>query len=415
MNENIETTASKFASILKWTKRDWAEDEIGVLIGVGFFAISLVASALGLDISGDYSIQPQWPCGAILVGLTVMIIAHYLLRKIMLFSSYCSILIIAVLAKAIGSYRFLVNIGLSGSVWAIFLGMLAKKKNLLLLNTEILNGEFYIKIGVCLLCMDFNSIALIGPRGLMVAWGDTCILLCVGICIALRFRFDIKDAILIAGSTSICGSSAATAISSAIHERGYQDQVCQAIIAIMGLCNTPLIPLMPLLFKYSDINARVVGAWIGGSIDSTGQVAASGRNGGESVLQTAIIIKMTQNIMIGPVTLFLTSIFHGSFRPRILLDKFPLFVLGFLITSAVTTLILQTGMQNRSLSQLLISNAWSISEFITMIGFVCIGYEINVNAFFSGETQNKVFFAYIIIQLLDICTTFGWSYLMFQE
>jgi uncharacterized membrane protein YadS len=59
------------------------------------------------------------------------------------------------------------------------------------------------------------------------------------------------------------------------------------------------MPLMPLVKTLGHVNPIVVGAWIGGSIDSTGQVTASAQMGGNTVLKTAIIIKMAQNILIG--------------------------------------------------------------------------------------------------------------------
>ena len=92
-----------------------------------------------------------------------------------------------------------------------------------------------------------------------------------------------------------------------------------------------------ILYTYTLIYTYI---YIGGSIDSTGQVVASAEMGGEDVLKTAVIIKMAQNILIGPLCLFFTGYFHGSFQPSILINRFPLFVVGFLITSTITTIVL---------------------------------------------------------------------------
>lgn len=84
------------------------------------------------------------------------------------------------------------------------------------------------------------------------------------------------------GATSICGSSAATAITAAIQVtettpysivsldrvsvmsiselggmsvaekiNGKTDQSCRSIIALMGILNTPLMPLVKIIFLYS--------------------------------------------------------------------------------------------------------------------------------------------------------------------
>ena len=189
--------------------------------------------------------------------------------------------------------------------------------------------------------MDFVSVVSIGAPGLVVAWLDTLLVLGTGVyLLTTLYKFDVKDSIVVAGATCICGSSAATALSSSIHAPKYEDQTCKAIIAIMGVFNAPLMPLMPLAKTVFDANAAVVGAWIGGSIDSTGQVVAAAEMGGADVLKTAVIIKMAQNILIGPLCLFFTGYFQKSFEPRILVTRFPLFVVGFFLTSTITTVIL---------------------------------------------------------------------------
>lgn len=405
---------AKSENSMDWVIMNWTEDGAGMYVGVIIFCMSIIISFFGSDLTSIYTFQPQWPLGAILIGIGIILSTHYVLGKSIPLASYCTVLMIAVLSKAIGDYQPLINIGLSGSVWAILLGMIFRNTGLTL-EKGMFSGEFFVKVGVVLLCMDYSSIAVIGGPGLMVAWGDTAIVIFIGVLIAMQFQFDLRESIVIAGATSICGSSAATAISASIYDKAHKDKVCQGIIAIMGLLNTPLIPLMPMMFTLSIENAQVVGSWIGGSVDSTGQVAAAGRNGGSAVLQTAIIVKMAQNILIGPITLLLTAYFQNTLQLRILIDKFPLFVLGFLLTSMMATGILQSNQINQSpLKDLLISNSWCISEWVTLIGFVCIGLEINVKSIFMGGEQSKILYAYLIIQAVDICTTFGWSYLMFK-
>lgn len=243
------------------------------------------------------------------------------------------------------------------------------------LSKGIFSGEFFVKIGVCLMCMDFTTIVDIGAPGLVVAWLDTTIVITIGTLIATRFfKFDLQDSLVVAGATCICGSSAATAISSSVHVGVFEDDVCKGIIAIMGVLNAPLMPVMPLVKTLLQVNAAVVGAWIGGSVDSTGQVVASAEMGGDDVLKTAVIIKMAQNILIGPICLVLTSYFQNSFNFKILVSRFPLFVFGFLITSVITTSILnddgtQHDANERHLRDLIIDNSWEVAEWMTLVSF----------------------------------------------
>ena len=56
---------------------------------------------------------------------------------------------------------------------------------------------------------------------------------------------------------------------------------------------------MPLLSQWMGLDPVMAGAWIGGTVDSTGAVVAAGQFLGEDALQTAAVIKMIQNLLIG--------------------------------------------------------------------------------------------------------------------
>ena len=194
-----------------------------------------------------------------------------------------------------------------------------------------------------------------------------------------------------------------------------EDHVCSTIIALMGLLNTPIMPLLPMVRDLLHVNPVVVGAWIGGSIDSTGQVIASASLGGDAVLEPATVIKMTQNVLIGPVVLLLTIYFQKTFRPSILLEKFPLFVVGFFVTSVVAALLRLVGGLDSEAVDLVRDNAWFVSEWVNLIGFARIGLQIDISNFLKNSKNHSILGLYLMIQSLDLLTTFGWSYLMFRN
>lgn len=395
----------------------WTEDGAGLIIAFVVFVFTTVLAFERQNIE-DYSQRKQWPLGMAAVGFFVVVVAHFMLKKNQELEAYGAIIVIAVAARAIGEYNVLKSAGLSASFWAIILGILFRYVGLKSAG-GVLSGEFFIKIGVTLLAMDFSNIAKIGLPGLMVAWGDTMIVIAVGTMFAIKVMgMNLKDSLVVAGATSICGSSAATAISAAIHvqepnEPPYVDKACSTVIALMGMLNTPLMPLLPLIRTRLNVNPVIVGSWIGGSVDSTGQVIASASLGGSAVLESATIIKMAQNVLIGPVCLALTVFFQKSFKPSILLDKFPLFVVGFFVTSLVANIIRLSNTVSEDISDLIISNSWFISEWINLVGFARIGLQIDVNAFIKNSEDHTVLYTYLAVQCLDLLTTFGWSYLLF--
>jgi hypothetical protein len=102
--------------------------------------------------------------------------------------------------------------------------------------------------------------------------------------------------------------------------------------------------------KWMGLSEIVTGAWLGGTIDTTGAVVAAGTIAGETGLKYATIVKFSQNVLLG-LAAFAISIFwayrsrgsneKGQHVPaRIIWDRFPKFVLGFILASVVFSFIL---------------------------------------------------------------------------
>jgi Predicted membrane protein len=98
---------------------------------------------------------------------------------------------------------------------------------------------------------------------------------------------------------------------------------------------------MPAFIKAVGMPEVLAGAWIGGTVDATGAVAAAGAFVGEKAMYVAATIKMIQNILIG-VTAFGVAVYWttkvepaeaGMSGRKIGLgeiwNRFPKFVIGF--------------------------------------------------------------------------------------
>ena len=132
----------------------------------------------------------------------------------------------------------------------------------------------------------------------------------------------------------------------------------------------------------------VAGAWIGGNIDTTAAVAASGAIAGENALQIATIVKTTQNALIGVVAIALTAYFalkierksaieqDGAARPilRQLWARFPKFVLGFIAASVIGTLYLQWVPSGKA--EIVTVN--DLRTWFLIFAFVSIGLEFSL-------------------------------------
>ena len=121
-------------------------------------------------------------------------------------------------------------------------------------------------------------------------------------------RLGIEDKLraLLASAVSICGVSAAIAAAGAVQAKREQLAYAASLVIAFALPSIFLLPWLAGVFGLSD---AVAGAWIGGNIDTTAAVAASGAIAGEDALQIATIVKTTQNALIGVVAIALTAYF----------------------------------------------------------------------------------------------------------
>ncbi len=60
-----------------------------------------------------------------------------------------------------------------------------------------------------------------------------------------------------------------------------------------------LLGLNHIIAKALNLSEEVTGAWLGGTIDTTGAVIASGSLVGETALKISTIVKFSQNVLLG--------------------------------------------------------------------------------------------------------------------
>ena len=168
--------------------------------------------------------------------------------------------------------------------------------------------------------------------------------------LARRMRVDEETSTMLASSVSICGVSAAIATCGVI--RG-DNKKLSYIISLVLVCAVPMMYVMPWLaglllptvVANPETVQEVAGAWMGGTIDTTGAVVASGALLGETAEQTAIIVKSSQNVLLG-IAAFVISLYWSykgqkkRQRPsvRVIWERFPKFVVGFVAVSLLFSL-----------------------------------------------------------------------------
>ncbi|MGE2833172.1 YeiH family protein [Mycobacterium sp. SMC-4] len=302
-------------------------------------------------------------------------------------------------------------------VYAIALGLLGNLVLSKLALRDALSGgfrtEFFIKTGLVLLGASINLKVLVTAAGPAIVQALLLITIVFGFTWWLGGRFGIEDKLraLLASAVSICGVSAAIAAAGAVQARREQLAYAASLVIVFALPSIFLLPWLAGVFGLSD---AVAGAWIGGNIDTTAAVAASGAIAGEDALQIATIVKTTQNALIGIVAIALTAYFalkverNAAARPTVgqFWERFPKFVLGFIAASVIGTLFLQWGGDKAAITTVNDLRTWFL-----IFAFVAIGLEFSLKGLREAGWRPIAVFASATV--VNIVVALGLALLLF--
>ena len=179
----------------------------------------------------------------------------------------------------------------------------------------------------------------------------------------------------------------------------------------------PMMIIMPYIASWFSFPQQVTGAWLGGSIDTTGAVVASGTLVGEEALKISIIVKFSQNVLLG-IAAFAISIYWSYRKPsgqatvekptlQVIWDRFPKFVLAFVAASLLFSFFLpeaSVAAVKGSLKNL--QTTWFT------LAFTSIGLETNFKELFKNENK-KPLYAFLIAQLFNVIITLIIAWLLF--
>ncbi len=158
-----------------------------------------------------------------------------------------------------------------------------------------------------------GKLIVLGLPGIMVSWIVTPIVL-VGTFWFGQRVLKIESPSLnmtVSADMSVCGVSAAIATGAAC--RAKKEELSLAISLSLAFTAVMMV-VMPLVIKAVGMDDLVGGAWMGGTIDSTGAVAAAGKALGDRALNVATTVKMIQNILIGVIA-FAVSVYWAYRYP----------------------------------------------------------------------------------------------------
>ncbi len=143
--------------------------------------------------------------------------------------------------------------------------------------------------------------------------------------------------LLIATGYSICGASAIGAVSQV---SGSDEEDVAASVALVTLCGTLAIAVLPLLQDPLALSDPAFGRWVGAGVHDVGQVVATAQTAGPDALGEAVLVKLMRVALLAPLVAAVAFSVRARRRGvRTASGRrpapVPLFVAGFLAAAAL--------------------------------------------------------------------------------
>ncbi len=158
----------------------------------------------------------------------------------------------------------------------------------------------FMRIGIVLLGLQLSLVDIAGLGWVAIAATVAIVLLTfVGtLWLGRWFGLPGHQPLLIATGFSICGASAIGAMSGVVRAK---DEEAATPIALVTLCGTLAIAVLPALWHPLGLTTLQFGHWVGAGVHDVGQVVATAQIAGSAALAVAIVVKLTRVLMLAPI------------------------------------------------------------------------------------------------------------------
>lgn len=342
----------------------------------------------------------------------------------------CALATLVCLAYLLASQKVVKYYNLEYPLWAVAVGLLiGNAAGVPRWLSPALLGEFFIKTGLVVFGAEVlvSRLLALGLPGLMTAWIVTPIVLVATYLLGVHgLKIPSRPLCMtLSADMSVCGVSAAIATGAAC--RAKKEEISLAI-GLSLFFTVIMMVAMPPVIRALGLDPILGGAWIGGTIDSTGAVVAAGESLGKEAGEVAATVKMIQNSMIGLIAFAVAAYWAGWIdrdptgeRGTLWGEawrRFPRFILGFLAASLVCSWLHALGPE----AALWVEGATTgftakLRGWLFCAGFVCMGLATSVRELAPLLASGRPVVLYLVGQALNLALTlamasltFGWLF-----
>ena len=399
----------------QWTTEDW----IIVFVGAVVLALACIFPHAMPTMPKSLTTGTDWVNAVYMFGFVLLMtyVTLAALRKPLkgTFASLLFIFAITVLAQITANISIIKTWGFESVFFAVIYGLILN--NCFTLPEWLkraVNSEFYIKVGI--ICLGstilFGEMMKSGAYGIAQSFIVVFTVWYFCFWVGKKMHVDPEMGTMLSSAVSICGVSAAIATCGVIKGDNKKLSYVVSLVLIVAI---PMMYILPWIAELINLPPEVAGAWIGGTIDTTGAVAAAGSLIEDPAAeQTAIIVKSSQNVLLGLAAFFISMMWtyqgtNKDTKPSVGLiwERFPKFVVGMVLASIVFSFLLSPEMA-KSVGKV----TKGFQNTLFSIAFVCIGLETRLKDIFGKENRVplKVF---LTAQTFNIFVTLVISYIVF--
>src|ERR1700751_3370643 len=230
-------------------------------------------------------------------------------------------------------------------LWAILLGLVISNTAGVpeVFRAGVGTYEFWLKAGIVLLGARFllGDVLKLGGTSLALVGIEIVGAIAFMTFLGRAFGLRPKLTTLLAVGSAVCGVSAIIATQGAIEAEDEDSSFAIAAILALGALSLFTFPLIGHALHLSD---HAYGLWAGLAVDNTAEATAAGALYSDAAGKIAVLAKTTRNAMIGFVVLVYAIYWANQGqaktvgnKAKFLWQKFPKFVLGFLLISVLAT------------------------------------------------------------------------------
>ncbi len=388
-----------------------------------------VAGAMGVEILGHAAADPMtkvftWDnlSKVLTLGIGWLVLAALGIKLIggktgAFIAGFPAIFLLAWLSRFLAGNGAFIDFGIEYVVFALFLGLLISNT----IGTPewlkpAVQTEFYIKTGLVILGTGLLMFEILqaGFLGILQAVGVVFVIWSFCFWLCRKLKVDDDFAAILSSAVAICGVSAAIATCGAINADKKKLSYVAALVLIVAV---PMMVVMPWIVKATGMNDIVAGAWIGGTLDTSASVVAAGALISDAAMKTGVIVKFSQNALIG-VAAFILVIWWtyknagaaGTGEkpsPSIIWERFPKFILGFLAASIVFSFFLHIDVVGGTRGALGEFRTWWFA-----LAFISVGLEARFLDL-AGMGGGRPALAFIAAQTVNVFWTLLLAYLLF--